>query len=101
MQTQKIFLDSILNSGIKPLLSNQYMLSFFKKFCDEIKSRMWRLKKARNARYEKEDFLKVFFFAEIIGRSIHETSEILNEYFLGERRGRRKRFADGRNKRII
>ena len=101
MQTQKIFPDSILNSGIKPLLSNQYMLSFFKKFCDEIKSRMWRLKKARNARYEKEDFLKVFFFAEIIGRSIHETSEILNEYFLGERRGRRKRYADGRNRRLI
>ncbi|MBA7689778.1 hypothetical protein ES703_98289 [subsurface metagenome] len=77
------------------------MLSFFKKFCDEIRSRMWRLKKAKNARYEKEDFLKVFFFSEIIGRSIHDTSEMLNEYFLSKKRGRRKMFADGRNKRLI
>lgn len=88
MLLQEIFPNSVLNSGINPLLSNQYMLSFFKKFCDEIRSRMWRLKKAKNARYEKEDFLKVFFFSEIIGRSIHDTSEMLNEYFLSKKRGR-------------
>ncbi|MEE9377136.1 MAG: transposase [Candidatus Lokiarchaeia archaeon] len=101
MTVQNIFPNSALNSGIKPLLSNQYMLSFFKKFCDEIRSRMWRLKKARNARYEKEDFLRVFFFSEMVGRSIHDTSEMLNEYFLSKKRGRRKTFTDGRNKRLI
>jgi len=101
MLVQEIFPNSVLNSGIKPLLSNHNMLSFFKKFCDEIKSRMWRLKKARNARYEKEDFLKVFFFSEIIGRSIHETSELLNEHLMSSKKGRRKLFADGRRKRVI
>ena len=101
MTLQEIFPNSALNLGIKSLLSNQYMLSFFKKFCDEIRSRMWRLKKARNARYEKEDFLKVFFFSEMVGRSIQDTSELLNEYFLSKKKGRRKTFADGRNKRLI
>ena len=101
MTVQNIFPNSVLNSGIKPLLSNQYLLSFFKKFCDEIRSRMWRLKKAKNARYEKEDFLRVFFFSEIVGRSVHDTSEMLNEYFLSKKRGRRKAFTDGRNKRLV
>jgi len=101
MTVQNIFPNSRLNLGIKPLLSNHYMLSFFKKFCDEVKSRMWRVKKARNARYEKEDFLKVFFFSEIIGRSIYDTSEILNEYFLSKKRGKRKIFVDGRKRREI
>lgn len=101
MTVQNIFPNSILNLGIKSLLSNQYMLAFFKKFSDAIVSHMWKFKRAKNARYEDEDFLKVFFFSEIIGRSIHDTSEVLNEYLLENRIGRRKRFADGRNKRMV
>lgn len=88
-------------TGVKSLLSNQYMLAFFNKFCDAIVSRTWKFKRAKNARYEDQDFLKVFFFSEIIGRSIHNTSEMLNEYFLSSKKGRRKSFADGRRKRII
>jgi len=77
------------------------MLSFFKKFCDAIISRMWKFKRARNSRYEDIDFLKVFFYSEIIGRSIHDTSEMLNAYYLSHKKGRRKIFADGRKKRLI
>jgi hypothetical protein len=77
------------------------MLSFFKKFCDTITSRTWRFKKARNSRYEEKDFLKVFFFSEILGRSIHESSELLNDYFLSKKRGRPRIFTDGRRKRLI
>ena len=87
--------------GFKSLLSNEYMLSFFKNFCDAIISRMWRFKRAKNSRYDDSDFLKVFFFSEIIGRSIHDTSEILNAYYLSHKKGRRKIFADGRKKRLI
>ena len=101
MPASNIFPASVLNLGIKSLLSNEYMLTFFKKFCDTITSRMWRFKRAKNSRYEDIDFLKVFFFSEIIGRSIHDTSEILNEYFLSKKRGRQKNFADGRKKRMV
>ncbi len=101
MLIQNIPPNSVLNSGIKSLLSNQYMLAFFKKFSDAVVSRMWRFKKAKNARYEDKEFLKVFFFSEIIGRSIHDTSEMLNDYLLESKTGRRKKFADGRNKRMI
>jgi len=101
MRVNQILPNSILNFGIKSLLSNQYMLSFFKKFCDAIASRMWIFKRAKNARYEDIDFLKVFFFSEIIGRSIHDTSEMLNGYLLSKRKGRLKTFADGRKKRLI
>jgi len=101
MTVQNIFPNSVLNSGIKSLLSNQYMLAFFKKFCNAIVSRMWKFKRGKNARYEDDDFLKVFFFSEIIGRSIHDTSEMLNEYLLESKKGRRKSFADGRRKRIV
>ncbi|MEE9376631.1 MAG: transposase, partial [Candidatus Lokiarchaeia archaeon] len=97
----KISPSSFERTGVKSLLSNQYMLAFFKKFCDAIVSRTWKFKRAKNARYEDQDFLKVFFFSEIIGRSIHDTSERLNEYLLSSKRGRRKSFADGRRKRII
>ena len=75
-------------SGFKPLLSDEYMLSFFKKFCNAITTRMWRFKKAKNSRYDDIDFLKVFFLSEIVGRSIHDTSEMLNEYLLSHKRGR-------------
>ncbi len=67
--------------GVKSLLSNEYMLSFFKKFCDAVLSRMWKFRKAKNAKYEDVDFLKVFFFSEVIGRSIHDTSEMLNVHY--------------------
>jgi len=87
--------------GIKSLLSNHNMLSFFKKFCDAITSRMWKYKKPKNMKYDDIDFLKVFFFSEIIGRSIHDTSELLNEHILSSQRGRRKIFADGRKKRMV
>lgn len=101
MSVQKIFPNSFLNSGIKSLLSNHNMPTFFKKFCNAITSRTWRLKTGKNARYDDIDFLKVFFFSEIIGRSIHYTSEMLNDYFLNKRKGRRKIFTDGRKKREV
>ena len=101
MRLQNIASNSILNLGIKSLLSNEYMLAFFKKFCDAITSRIWKHKKAKNWRYDDIDFLKVFFFSEIIGRSIHDTSEMLNEHLLRSKRGRRKRFTDGRRRRMI
>ncbi len=101
MLASDIFPQSVKISGFKSLLSNHYMLAFFKKFCDAVVSRMWNFKRAKNARYEDKDFLKVFFFSEIIGRSIYDTSEMLNEYLLSHKKGRRKLFADGRRKRII
>jgi len=101
MLINKIPPDSLKRMGVKSLLSNQYMLAFFKKFCDAIISRMWKFKRAKNARYEEIDFLKVFFFSEIMGRSIHDTSELLNEHYFSQRRGRRKRFTDGREKRLV
>jgi len=101
MPPRNIFPYSIKKSGLKSLLSNHNMLSFFNKFCDAIISRMWRFKRAKNSRYEDIDFLEVFFYSEILSRSIHDTSEILNEYHLSHKRGRRKIFADGRRKRLI
>jgi len=101
MLASNIFPYSLVNSGLKSLLSNHNMLSFFKKFCDAITSRMWVLKKRKNSRYKASDFLKVFFFSEIIGRSIHDTSEMLNAYLFGHKKGRRKIYADGRKRRLI
>ncbi len=101
MPLQNIDLKPIMDLGTKSLLSNHYMLAFFKKFCDAIVSRTWKFKRAKNARYEDLDFLEVFFFSEILGRSIHDTSEMLNELLLRSKKGRRKSFADGRRRRII
>ena len=101
MSIYNIFPCSIKTFGKESLLSNHYMLSFFKKFCEEVTSRTWRFKKSKNSRYKEEDFLKVFFFSEILGRSIHYCSELLNDYFLSKKRGRPKIFADGRRKRAI
>ena len=101
MPASYIFPHSVRNLGIESLLSNHNMLSFFKKFCDEIISRLWKYKKPRNYKYIDIDFLRVFFFSEIIGRSIHDTSELLNAYFFSHRKGRRKIFADGRKKRLV
>lgn len=101
MRVNNIFPNSFLNSGIKSLLSDEYMLTFFKKFCTTITSRIWKYKKPRNWRYTDIDFLKVFFFSEIIGRSIHDTSEMLNEYLLSHKKGKRKIFTDGRRRRMV
>jgi len=88
-------------SGLNSLLSNEYMLSFFKKFCDAITSRIWKYKKPKNTRYHDYDFLKVFFLSEVMARSIHDTSEMLNGYFMSSRKGRQKLFADGRKRRMV
>jgi len=92
---------SNLEAELIPLFSNQYMLTFFKKFCNAIQSRMWRFKKAKNAKYEADDFLRVFFYSEITGRSIRSASERLNRYYLSKKKGRQKFYADGRKKREI
>ena len=101
MPRSNIFPHSLRNLGIESLLSNNNILSFFKKFCDAIKSRTWRFRKTRNSRYEEEDFLKVFFFSETLGRSIHDSSELLNDYLQSKKRGRPRTFSDGRRKRLI
>lgn len=101
MPIQEIFSNPFLNVGIKPLLSNDSMLTFFKKFCDAITSRIWKYKKPRDWKYTDIDFLKVFFFSEVMGRSIHDCSEMLNEYLLSQKRGRRRIFTDGRRSRMI
>ena len=49
---------SVLKAELKPLFSNDYMLAFFKNFCNAIESQMWGWKKAKNAIYDAEDFLK-------------------------------------------
>jgi len=101
MRVQEISPNPFLNVGIKSLLSNDNMLTFFKKFCDAITSRIWTFKKPKNYKYCDIDLLKVFFFSEIIGRSIHDSSEMLNEHFLNQKKGRRKIFTDGRRRRLI
>ncbi len=101
MQLNKIFPNSIMRLGIESLLSNDNILAFFKKFCEAVTSRIWKYKKPRNYKYNDIDFLKVFFFSEIIGRSIHDTSEMLNEHLMSGRRGRRKKFTDGRRRRMV
>lgn len=100
MLINKISPNPFLNVGIKSLLSNDNMLTFFKKFCDAIISRIWKYKKPRNWKYTDIDFLKVFFFSEIMGRSIHDSSEMLNEHLLRQKRGKRKVFTDGRRRRM-
>ena len=92
---------SNLEAELKPLFSNEYMLAFFKYFCDEIESQMWWWRKARNARYDAKDFLRVFFYSEITGRSIDSASERLNKYFLNKKKGKQKQYADGRKERVI
>ena len=101
MPESDIFPNSVKIFGLKSLLSNDNMLTFFKKFCDAITSRIWKYKKPKNWKYEDVDFLKVFFFSEIMGRSIHDTSEILNDHLLSQKRGKRKTFTDGRRRRMI
>ena len=101
MRPSNISPNPFLNVGIKSLLSNDNMLTFFKKFCDAITSRIWKFKKPKNWKYKDIDFLKVFFFSEIMGRSIQNSSEMLNEYILSQKRGKRKIFTDGRRRRMI
>ncbi|MHA1294108.1 MAG: transposase [Promethearchaeota archaeon] len=92
---------SDLEDEIKPLFSNEYMLAFFKYFCETIESQMWGWKKAKNAKYDAEDFLRVFFYSEMTGRSIDSASERLNKYVLNTKKGRQKIYADGRKKREV
>jgi len=92
---------SDLETELKPLFSNEYMLAFFKNFCEAIKSHMWGWKKAKNAKYDAEDFLKVFFYSEITGRSIDSASERLNKYVLNEKKRTQRIYADGRKQREI
>ena len=87
-----------LEDEIKPLFSNEFMMAFFKYFCDVVKSRLWGYKKAKNAKYGIEDFLRVFFYAEITGRSVHSASERLNRLFKSEKKGSPKTYEDGRGK---
>jgi len=101
MLASDIFPNSVKIFGLKSLLSNDNMLTFFKKFCDAITSRIWKYKKPKNWKYEDVDFLKVFFFSEIMARSIHDSSEMLNEHFLSQKKGRRKIFTDGRQRRLV
>jgi hypothetical protein len=101
MSIQNINYNPILGLGLKSLLSDEYMMAFFKNFCHAITSRIWKYKKPRNWKYTDIDFLKVFFFSEVVGRSIHDCSEMLNEYILSHKKGRRKIFADGRKRRMI
>jgi hypothetical protein len=100
--TSTIILPSpIVGSGLIPPFSEDSNLSFFKNFCEEIKSRLWKVKKPKFRLYETEDFLKVFFFSEISGISIRNASETLNKYYVRKRRGRIKIFSDGRKRRVI
>lgn len=101
MLISKLFPRPLMGLGIKSLLSNDNIIAFFKKFCDAVTTHTWRFKKTRNSKYDEQDYLMVFFISEILGRSIHESSELLNEYHLSRKRGRPKLFADGRRKRII
>lgn len=101
MRTKYLSPLSDLKVELEPLFSNEYMLSFFKKFCQAIKSRMWTFKKKRNAKYDADDFLRVFFYSEITGRSIDSASERLDRYFMNKRKGKRRRYADGRKKRNV
>jgi hypothetical protein len=101
MPIQYISPLSDLKAELKPLFSNEYMLAFFKKFCEAIQSRIWRFKRGRNARYDTVDFLRVFFYSEITGRSIRSASERLNRYFLCKKKGKRRIYTNGHKKREI
>jgi hypothetical protein len=92
---------SELQAEVEPLFSNKNMLAFFKKFCEAIKSHAGGFKKAKNAKYEIEDFLQVFFYSEITGRSVDSASERLNRYFMNKKRGTTKIYADGRKERVV
>ena len=101
MRIQYLSPLSDLEAELKPLFSNEYMLAFFKNFCDAIGSQIWGRKKGKNARYYAEDFLRVFFYSEMTGRSIDSASERLNKYFLNKKKGRQKIYLNGRSKREV
>jgi len=66
---------SDLVAELKPLFSNEYMLTFFKKFCNAIKSRTWGFKKAKNARNLLRkclDYqLKEALYLEVISKKVN------------------------------
>ena len=74
---------SDLEDELKPPFSNEYMLAFFKYFCDVIEAQMWGWKKAKNARYDAEDFLRVFFYSEMTGGSAKLSLERPDKPFAG------------------
>jgi len=51
---------------------------------------MWGAKKGKNARYDADDFLRIFFYSEITGRSIDNASERLNRYFISKKKRKAK-----------
>lgn len=67
MTCNLIILRPNLESGLIILFLEGNKLSFYKKFCQEIESRLWRQKMPKLKLYETEDFLKVFFYSEIAG----------------------------------
>jgi len=82
MNENKTFSFPVRALGVKSLLSDEYMLSFFKKFYITIESRTKNFKKKKNIIYEDFGSLRAFFFSEVIDRFINDTSEVLNEHFL-------------------
>ena len=65
MKVQYIFPLSDLEVELRPLFSNGYMLSFFKKFYGAIQSRMWRFTRGRNVRLELITFLESYFIPKL------------------------------------
>ncbi len=92
---------SELKAEVRPFFSNENMIASFKNFCASIKSRMRSSKRGKNAKYRAEDFLRIFFYSEITGRSINSASERLNRCLMGTKRGLRKVFVDGRKERVV
>ncbi|MHA1764756.1 MAG: hypothetical protein ACTSVK_00680 [Promethearchaeota archaeon] len=101
MQVQYLSPLSNFEVEINSLFSNEYLTSFFKKLCDPIQSRMWRLRKAKNARSNAEDFLRISFYSKITGRSIRSANERLNKNYSLHKKGNQKIHIDGRKKREI
>ena len=62
---------------------------------------MWRLRKSKNGRSNAEDFLWVFFYPKITGRSIRNANEKLNKNYSLHKKGNQKIYPDGRKKREI
>jgi len=50
---------------VKKLFSNEYILTFFKKFCKAIQSRIRKFRKAKNANYGAGNFLRGLNYSEI------------------------------------
>ncbi|MFX1445110.1 MAG: hypothetical protein ACFFHV_16980 [Promethearchaeota archaeon] len=80
---------------LNPRFSHEYMLAFFKKFCERIQTRMRKLKKTKNTNVEADDFLRFSIYSKISGGFIRNANERLIQYFLSKRKGKRKNYNDG------